>query len=489
LEPLYQGGLKGRSIGLRLRAAFKYGGAVDDSMKRSGTQRRSVWERPAAVARQWIRAEPTAPLLALALLAFLIDLGMTSRSGSIDLRNRVVGARLLLAGRDAYKYHWEEGDPERWADPSDVLPEGETRFTAAPSVHAAYIPVAWMPYPYIRYLWLMVQWVSLVLLGWLMARAAADSASRFAVWFSLVALFALGDAWRLHVERGQVYVIFALLLACAYSAGRQETRKAGILCGAILGAAAVFRPTLGLGLLPMAAARRWRTVVAGVLAGCLVFAAMLPLVGPNDWRSYFAAMERMARSTSGEVAAPTRVRPRFPPVIEGSRNVGRTVGRFAWSNSAVLHVWGVVCGGTAARRWSVRVALAVILVAWPGALAAVWRKKPPTFDALFLMAVTFAAVSEFFAASTRNSYNNLLWFVPVAIWIKQRKGWPAFRGFSGAWLVVSIALANAVLPGGILDHHALEIGGRAGLVLAGDYMLAAFFVAAPLLVGTREEPR
>src|SRR5207249_2402179 len=60
-------------------------------------------------------------LLRVALFVGLCALIWTYRdmrtySGD-DLRNRVVGARVMLAGYDPYTFVWQPGMPEEWLDP------------------------------------------------------------------------------------------------------------------------------------------------------------------------------------------------------------------------------------------------------------------------------------------------------------------------------------------------------------------------------------
>jgi hypothetical protein len=43
----------------------------------------------------------------LALYGLVVDLRNVSAGGSIDLRNRVVGARLLAAQKNPYFYQWQ----------------------------------------------------------------------------------------------------------------------------------------------------------------------------------------------------------------------------------------------------------------------------------------------------------------------------------------------------------------------------------------------
>src|SRR5438046_2318783 len=55
-------------------------------------------------------------VLLTALVACLTLIDVRVRCGA-DLRNRVVGARVMLAGYDPYTFLWQPGMPEEWLDP------------------------------------------------------------------------------------------------------------------------------------------------------------------------------------------------------------------------------------------------------------------------------------------------------------------------------------------------------------------------------------
>ena len=55
-------------------------------------------------------------LLPLVAWAMLFDAVNTNKGGSIDLRNRVTGARIAADKKDPYIYKWKTGDPTVFLD-------------------------------------------------------------------------------------------------------------------------------------------------------------------------------------------------------------------------------------------------------------------------------------------------------------------------------------------------------------------------------------
>ncbi len=65
--------------------------------------------------------EPHRALLVIAAgcvlaVSLTLDWRHTTRSGSIDLRNRVTGWRLMAAGVDPYHHQWSPGQPDTVLD-------------------------------------------------------------------------------------------------------------------------------------------------------------------------------------------------------------------------------------------------------------------------------------------------------------------------------------------------------------------------------------
>ncbi|MCK4696052.1 MAG: hypothetical protein KAT74_09825, partial [Candidatus Cloacimonetes bacterium] len=55
----------------------------------------------------------------IAAICISFDTMNTLKYGAIDLRNRVVGARLLLKGEDPYYFKWDNDTPEYYVDARD----------------------------------------------------------------------------------------------------------------------------------------------------------------------------------------------------------------------------------------------------------------------------------------------------------------------------------------------------------------------------------
>lgn len=93
-----------------------------------------------------------------AIVGFLQDLENTATYGGIDLRNRVVGARLIKINHDPYFFKWNENYSELFLDSKDYPNLPVSRVTVPPTILIIHSFISDLPYKIQRYLWTVLQW-------------------------------------------------------------------------------------------------------------------------------------------------------------------------------------------------------------------------------------------------------------------------------------------------------------------------------------------
>jgi hypothetical protein len=253
-------------------------------------------------------------LLGLTVAAsFWIDWKNTVQGGSVDFRNRMVGARLLEHGIDPYFYHWHQGDPEQYCDPLANPNRVVSRTTVTPTFLLLYLPLGALSYRVEQFLWLILQWLMLLGTGWLWWRAADKPLTRvlialFVVSFSFVA------EWRLHAERGQCYVLLTFAFAGWMTMTLDPRRGNGFLAGYLAGFLVALRPPFLL-LVPFLALHRRGQLVGAVWGMVTGFVAPLFFLA-SCWPRYFSSAKAFAYLYLNQVHVP-RVPLHAPALIEG----------------------------------------------------------------------------------------------------------------------------------------------------------------------------
>jgi hypothetical protein len=152
-----------------------------------------------------------------------------------DLRNRVVGARLIKDGRSPYFYKWENGDGIRYYDPSSFDSLKVSNITATPFFHHLLSPLAELPERQLSRWWLAIEYIMLLLSVVMALSMTVNKTQRWLV-LGATGLLLLTEAWKNHISHGQNYlcIVFLAMLFC-YLIQKKQT----IVWGAVAGIVAI----------------------------------------------------------------------------------------------------------------------------------------------------------------------------------------------------------------------------------------------------------
>lgn len=395
-------------------------------------------------------------LLALALIALfslLIDFHCTRKYAGIDLRDKLVGSRSLIAGRSLYFEPWRPGEPETFADP--MVPAGAemTRYTGTPFQALLTAPLAILPYKVARFAWLPLQYALLILAAWLAAMAVGQGTyERVRAITIVLAIMLASSSWRLHVERGQLYVLPAFLIACIFAA---TIKGRPLLAGVLETVLILIKPTYGLLLAPLIFSFRPKYVTGGLItlgAATLCF-AVIPK-GFLAWQEYAQAMEIWQHGMEeGPKPPPGAIHFPYPSPIEGVTDPASSHPMSFQNGSilSILHGFGIMIPG-----WITAVTYAAFLAAG----AVVLRKRLQRLGPVGLLLVGYCCwtVLMWLLPAPRFNYQAVHWVAPlVAVLISFPKKPYAWRVaaiitaalFLGAWKIVPLTylLADMMMVG------------------------------------------
>jgi len=177
------------------------------------------------------------PFLLLAGLFVLIwaiprDIRYT-RAYPVDLRNRVVGARLEKDGRLPYFYKWRPGDGLRYYDPRNFDNWKASNITASPFFHHLLSPIADCPQATLLTGWLVSEYLILTGMTALCLFLAKTTVQKQAV-LGVPILFLLTSAWKVHVSVAQIYLWIPALALLFYGCIRRPGHFAWGFCAGVL---------------------------------------------------------------------------------------------------------------------------------------------------------------------------------------------------------------------------------------------------------------
>jgi hypothetical protein len=387
--------------------------------------------------------------IVLAAWAFRTSWQDVHLNGGVDLRNRVVGARAMLAGENPYRLPPNSQlpeslqDVERWRHPS------VSRITVPPTLLAVYGVFAGLPYPTQRLIWFALEWTALFASIAILTPCVPDRNLRLAFVAMSLVFVAAAPGWRLHVERGQYYVFLLLLMSVAarwaVARGRDDW-----MAGVFLGLAVALRPTLGVALILFWILRRRRVAAAGIAVAAACAALTLPVAGISVWRDY----PDVIRGKQNEVILgdwsrlPTQAEKTF---VDGADFRTTLYPRSA--NLTSLVFLSLVRSGlhsqSPAPPWlALNNTLALIAIGAPALI--LWRRRAQMpASAILTGSLMIAFYAEYFLAPIRWGYADVCLILPLCLLLPSV--WPR------RWFLIGVAAAMIAGEFGISQGPASAI--------------------------------
>ena len=357
-------------------------------------------------------------LLALLLLnSFRIDWGHVTSGGSIDLRNRITGARIMAAGIDPFRYKWKPGEPAEYCDPYNNSAVAISKTTITPTFLLVKLPLAQFSFSISPQIWLICQWLCLLGTGALWLRACGSDRERW-MWACLIVGFTYTVGWRLHADRGQGYVLPLLLFAAWFALMRKPSPRSHLAAGVLAGLIISLRPHYLLILAPfMLLRRRDQILPAAISLAILVAVPMLWDV--SCWSDFHAGMSEWSNLYRNNIN-PRPPPLAFPAVVEGMPI--DQLGRFAiipFADSSIYALFRSF-GWTGVPDLPVTLFFAILIAAW------YFFSRKQTDAALLIGIAGWTFIGDFFLPALRNCYNDVLILNVMAIaWISGKALRPA----------------------------------------------------------------
>ena len=357
----------------------------------------------------------------IAMLGFFTDLRNTIKTGGVDLRNRVVGARLLSRGLDPYYYKWTPGQDEKLLDPLDKPELPFSRVTVPPSILLLHLPLANLPYFSQRVIWLFLQWGALICSCLLLIKANLNNLKQKLLWITVLIFIFGNNFWRLHTGVGQIYVFYVLFLSLAYWISQKNIKHKDIIIGCLIGFTASIRLPIIVMILPMIIFKKFKVVTATLSGLCLSLFVFFIFTGQKAWGSYFSAMSTIGKMNL--VAKQSHNVDKFvmPTIIEGMNNL-TIIPKVSFSNTSLQDLSKNILGFTI--NGSVLIGICCLfLVLLSIMFNYCYRTNNPKYkqfawDIFFLVGTLMILIVDFFIPAPRYTYNDIQFLIPLFLVLK-----------------------------------------------------------------------
>ncbi len=338
-----------------------------------------------------------------AAVGFLQDMENSANYGGIDLRNRVVGARLIKANHDPYFFKWNEEYSEFFLDPRDHPNLPVSRVTVPPTILMIHSIFSNLPYKFQRYLWTIIQWILLIFSIFFFSRSVKNEIKSKLIWIVSLFFIASSFIFRLHVERGQIYILYVFLFALSYYIYNSNYKINRLLSGIIMGYVSALRFPMALIGLPFLLCKQWKFILGQIIGFVLGILTSFSFVGYEIWKSYFKAMPIHGKVHIGVIKITSE---RYPHIdIEDMKNL------WIWAR---LPISDSSIQGIARKYLGIQISSNILLI---GLMVCIIflivlffriNKRNKTNDFIFLYSISIILVSELFLPAARFSYNNVI---------------------------------------------------------------------------------
>lgn len=237
--------------------------------------------------------------------SFIRDWKLDEYRVPIDLRNRIVGARLLDTPHSPYTYHWQNSDPIELYDFARFKETEISAVTATPFLLYIYSGLNSLSFYSIAKIWLIFEYLCVVTIMLLSLIYLKKPIEKTMILLCL-SLFTLGNPWQCHTDSGQYYILNSLLFFLFFIVIRIEKKSSVILILQLLFASILIftRPISILFLIPLIFIFPRFKKFFIFLSSILLFFTLIIVVLPKQkklWADYFSSVNYMSQFYQGKI--------------------------------------------------------------------------------------------------------------------------------------------------------------------------------------------
>ena len=341
--------------------------------------------------------------------------------GNVDLRTRVIGARLLHTAESPYFFKWSPRYSDRLliSEPNNENNVFINGISVAPGLLYVQSLFSWLHYSTIQKAWAAFQYL---LIGYIffvfLFHLPGTLEDKFLPFVVGAIFFLCSPIWFINIERGQSYVLFAFAFCVVYQLYLKEKPASYFLAGIIIALAAYCRPTFIVVAVPVLIAfNRW--TILGIVAAAIPLAVHAGL-NIDVWTDYRNAMAIYTGLKTDLTYVPQHTVIRYPAVIEGMD--AALINKY----KADFPVGGMRPVIDQAERVFGRINHAIAVPIYGAIIATfafLFRKKLLRRNPadIILLGFLLYMISEYIIPAGRGAYTLVQWVFPILLMLQQRR--------------------------------------------------------------------
>lgn len=360
--------------------------------------------------------------------------------GTPDLRNRVVGSRILKhkTNTSPYFYKWKKQDGEIYLDPYDTPDLVMNRNTVTPFMLQILLPVCDLTYNRLSFLWYVAEIIAFLTAVIIIVSQSKSWENRILLMCVALSGIGISQGWVLHNLSGQVYIFISLLLAIIFYFSQKNSWQFELAAGFVLAALILIRPNAAVFVLPFIIRARWKVITFFAVSLTLYFAYVSISGTMWVWKDYFNAMNLWYQECINQHSTNNYISILNTSELEHSKAILQPPQLIYLEDTSIIN---------AASRFMhihlTRIHLLILMLVSFLIGGLYYYKKIRTIDLnkLIVFAFVLYFISELCIPAIRNSYNAVQWVLPITIIILNRK----ISTLSAALLVAGSILGTGIL--------------------------------------------
>jgi len=228
--------------------------------------------------------------------------------------------------------------------------------------------------------------------------------------------------WRLHSERGQIYILYIFLFSFSFYLYDKYQKKNNnrrfnslfVASALIFGYLISLRPTFIFAIIPFLIYKKFKfasIIIAGMAASVLISSLLSPA---PLWKSYSRSIQLQTLLFSDETI---NYQPYDQNIADGL-NLKNSLS-VPGEDSSLFRIFRAVF-----NQWFSSQTLFILLLGFLIIISLIiYKYKIPEISSrqLFFLAIALSFFSEFFIAAPRWPYANVIWLIPLSIMIAEAK--------------------------------------------------------------------
>ena len=144
-------------------------------------------------------------ILFFSLFTIVLSFYYSNKTGGTDLRNRIVGTRLMKKGYSPYFYKWRPADGEILLDTNGQPNRLDNSNTVTPATFYVNYLLSFLSYPHIRTIWTILLLICAAAVVWIMLKSYEGSSPLFSAAIVVLGLLS-SDYWFHMLEKGELTI-------------------------------------------------------------------------------------------------------------------------------------------------------------------------------------------------------------------------------------------------------------------------------------------